>query len=399
MVEHSKNIEKTPNIFLLIILISIGTIAAQFYITAIPDMATFFRISISEASWTMTVFLIGYAIGQLIYGPLGNFFGRKGGFTIGILSTFLASILCIASITYEKYWAMLLGRFLMAAGASSGLSLTLTVIKDCYAGAKQRKITSFAISAFSILPGVAIAINGGMNHYFGWTACFYLMAFYCIFVLWILQFLPETKSRTLQSTYFKGYAAALKSPILLLCSCMMGAATAGIYLFSTYAPPVAMNFFKYTQFEFGLLNFIPNFSLFLGVMFSAFYVDRFSGKSMIHIGGLLYMIGALIFLILMKVAGGEFWGFIFSVTIMFLGIPVVYSNAASLATAELEDVSNGSSVMSALNLCIGSVAVFITSLWDHTLHIALPIIYTFFSLLILLLLFFLRSFRMLENEE
>jgi len=390
--------QKKPNIFLLIILISVGTIAAQFYILSIPNMTHFFDTSLSNISWTMSIFLVGYAVGQLIYGPLGNFFGRKGGFTIGILTTFLASVLCVSSLAYHKFWVMLLGRFLMALGSSSGLSLTMTVIKDSYKGSEARRITSLAISAFSILPGVAIILNGFLSKYFGWQSAFYFMAIYSVFVLFILQYLPETKEHTVPINYIEGYRKALASRSLWLCSLIMGCSTAGIYLFSTYGPSIAITYYGYTEWEFALVNFIPNFSLFIGVMFSAIYADKISGKGMMVIGATLYFLGALTFIILLKLFGEPLWALFTSVSIMFLGIPVVYSNAASLATGGLKDVANASSIMSALNLFIGSVAVFVTSAWEGVLHIALQIEYVLFAIFIIIMLLLTNNFARLDSD-
>ena len=87
---------------------------------ALPDIERFFTISDSAAEHTITWFLIGYALGQLLYGPLANRFGRKKGLFAGISLQIISSFLCVASGLIHIYWLLIIGRLFLALGSGVG---------------------------------------------------------------------------------------------------------------------------------------------------------------------------------------------------------------------------------------------------------------------------------------
>ena len=98
--------------FTLLLLISFASVNAVLFTPALPEIAEYFHINADIAEHTVTFFLMGYALGQLIYGPLANRFGRKPALYLGITLQIISCFICVLSSVVDAYWLLLVGRFL-----------------------------------------------------------------------------------------------------------------------------------------------------------------------------------------------------------------------------------------------------------------------------------------------
>ena len=151
---------KEPHIITLTLLSAFAAMGAILMTPALPQIAKYFNISIGLSQLTITSFLLGYAIGQLFYGPLANRFGRKPAVFIGIALATVGSLFSILSSPVESFHLLILGRFLEAVGASAGLVISFTIINDFYYPKQIRRIMGILLFTFAIMPGLGIAIGG-----------------------------------------------------------------------------------------------------------------------------------------------------------------------------------------------------------------------------------------------
>ena len=128
--------------FTLLLLISFASVNAVLFTPALPNIAHFFRIGEDTAQQTITWFLVGYAIGQLLYGPIANRFGRKPALYAGISLQIVSSLLCVLAGVIHEYWLLVIARFMLALGSGVGLKMTFTLVNECY----EPKIASQKIS-------------------------------------------------------------------------------------------------------------------------------------------------------------------------------------------------------------------------------------------------------------
>ena len=185
----SSDLIKLPKIVILLLLFTFATFLGVLFTPAIPEIAGDFNISTAIAGSTMSVFLIGYAIGQLPYGPLANRFGRKKAITIGVVIALIGTVMAFFA---QSFWVLLLARFIQAIGSSVGLKVGFTMIGDMHAGESAAKALATLSLAFGFMPGLATAIGGFVTVMAGWRGCFLVLVLYTV-VLWLLcQVLPET---------------------------------------------------------------------------------------------------------------------------------------------------------------------------------------------------------------
>lgn len=188
--------------FTLLLLISFASVNAVLFTPALPDIAYFFEIREDVAQQTITWFLIGYALGQLVYSPIANRFGRKPALYAGIILQITSSLLCVLAGVIHEYWLLVIARFMLALGSGVGLKMTFTLVNECYEPKMASQKISYLMLAFAITPGLSVGIGGILNTYYGWTSCFYAGAIYGCLLLLLVTRLPETQ-KTLDLNAFK----------------------------------------------------------------------------------------------------------------------------------------------------------------------------------------------------
>lgn len=212
--------QKEPHILILIIMSSFASLGAIIFAPALPEIAHYFHISQGHSQLTITLFLLGYALGQLIYGPLANRFGRKPAFFIGIVIATIGSLISILSEPLHSFNALILGRMLEALGSSAGLVLSFTIISDHYYPEQARRIVAYLMLAFAIVPGIATFIGGFLVTHFHWISCFYFLLIYGLLLIIPATLLHETATELKEDALyftqlFKNYHIAIQNKLLL----------------------------------------------------------------------------------------------------------------------------------------------------------------------------------------
>src|SRR3990167_9419333 len=185
--------QKRLPFFTLLLLISFASVNAVLFTPALPNIAHFFGIGEDTAQQTITWFLVGYAVGQLVYGPIANRFGRKPALYAGISLQIVSSLLCVLAGVIHEYWLLVIARFLLALGSGVGLKMTFTLVNECYEPKIASQKVSYLMLAFAITPGLGVALGGILNEHYGWMSCFYAGAIYGLALLFFVARLPETQ--------------------------------------------------------------------------------------------------------------------------------------------------------------------------------------------------------------
>lgn len=348
--------------FTLLLLISFASVNAVLFTPALPSIAQYFGISEDTAQQTITWFLVGYAIGQLIYGPLSNRFGRKPALYAGISLQILSSFLCVLAGVIHEYWLLVIARFMLALGSGVGLKMTFTLVNECYEPKMASQKTSYLMLAFAITPGVGVALGGILNTYYGWTSCFYACAFYGLALLFFVARLPETQ-KILNYNALKlkhllhGYSSQFCNSQLIAGGLLMGSATCFVYVFAAIAPFIAINIFGLNSSEYGLANILPPIGLILGSIVSARLSKKYALSSIIRVGILIASLGAILMLALMLMQWPILLSLFLPMIIIYFGLCFVLANASATAMSHVSDKAHGSAVMNFINMGLATLVV------------------------------------------
>ena len=175
---------------LLIGLVSLGPLSTDLYLPALPTIGDRFAADPAEVQLTLSVFLVGFAVSMLGYGPLSDRFGRRP-VLIGALALYtLASVACMLAPSIE---ALILARFFQALGGCAGPVLGRAIVRDVYGGEHSAKVLSTLAVAVALAPAIGPILGGFLTEAYGWTANFALLsAFGAVVFLAICFLLPET---------------------------------------------------------------------------------------------------------------------------------------------------------------------------------------------------------------
>src|SRR5690606_32344736 len=138
----------------------------------------------------ITMIFLGLGLGQLVFGPFSDSFGRKPTVYVGFSIFVVASIICVVSPSLE--W-MVVGRILQGIGLSAPRTISISIIRDTYKGDYMAKIMSFVTSVFILVPVVAPALGKFVMDQYHWKGIFYVQLVMAILVgLWFWRRQPET---------------------------------------------------------------------------------------------------------------------------------------------------------------------------------------------------------------
>lgn len=384
-----------PSFLLLVLLIIFGSVCAVLYTPALPAIAHYFAVSDNAAGLTITLYLIGYALGPLLYGPLANRYGRKMALYIGISLAVLAALFCSLAAWLHSFNLMLFARFAMALGASVGLKMSFTLVADTYSADQSRKVVAHLLVAAAITPSIGVAIGGCLTQYLSWQSCFYFLALYGGFILWLCSRIHETaetldKEALQFSKIVSKYGRLLKNMRLVTASSLMGCGTTLVYVFAALAPFVAIVQMDLSPSLYSAWNLIPPVGLLLGSQVSGRLTKHWSQLRTIIVGIVVIFLAGLAMLL-------AFLGKGFSSVVLFtlmgginFGAAFIYANASVLATSEIEDKANASALMNFINMGTATVIVLLLGLLHSALHILLPVILVAVAGLALLISMLLR---------
>ncbi len=177
-------------ILLLGSLVMVGPLAIDMYLPSLPDIAADLAAHPGDVQQTITVFLLGFAAGMLVYGPVSDRFGRRPIIAGGLGLFLVASILCAVA---DGIGALTAARVLQAIGGGAASALARAVAKDLFSTEGAARVLSLMAMVMAVAPLVAPTIGGQILLVADWRAIFYtLAAFGAAGLLATLTLLPES---------------------------------------------------------------------------------------------------------------------------------------------------------------------------------------------------------------
>lgn len=182
-------------LFQLGVLSAFGSISIDMYLPGLPTLARYFHTSALATQLTLASFFVGFALGQLFFGPVSDRFGRRKPLFFGIFIYIIASLGC-AFVPSIK-WLIIL-RFFQGLGACSGTVISKAVVRDSFPSAEAPHVFATLILIMGVVPILAPLVGGYILVYASWQAIFWVLTCFGVMILLATQvYLPETHSPTL----------------------------------------------------------------------------------------------------------------------------------------------------------------------------------------------------------
>lgn len=311
----------------------------------------------------ITMIFLGLGLGQLIFGPLSDSYGRKPIIYIGFLVFAIASIICVNTDSYE---VLIAGRILQGIGLASPRTLSIAMVRDTYEGDYMAKVMSFIVMIFILIPIIAPTLGQFLMLTYNWRAIFNVQLILSAFVMfWFWKRQPETLDHS-KRIPFK--TAALVSGFKVFFKFKQAVAFTLISGFITGSFMVYLSSTQHIfEVQYGLGEDFPLIfaSLALGVGFATYLNGVFVVKvgmkriALVSLAG--YSLTSLIYVLLfINKVNPHLWILLVFFGLQFTSIGFLFGNLRALA---MQPIGHIAGVGAAINGFISTVmGVFIATL-------------------------------------
>jgi DHA1 family bicyclomycin/chloramphenicol resistance-like MFS transporter len=182
-------------LLLLIAMTAIGPLSLNILVPAVPGLVLALGTDTATVQLTISLYLLGLAVAQLVLGPLSDRFGRRPVVLAGLALTAISSTLAIATSSIA---GLIISRIVQSVGASVGIVIGRAIIRDLVDRERTAATIGIVTTAMVIAPMVAPFVGGVLDTVFGWEAIFiFVAASSALVFLWAAWTLPETRKQTI----------------------------------------------------------------------------------------------------------------------------------------------------------------------------------------------------------
>jgi DHA1 family bicyclomycin/chloramphenicol resistance-like MFS transporter len=244
---------RTGLILLLGALTAFPALSIDMYLPALPAMARDLGAPLGAAQTTLSLFLAGMAVGQLLYGPLSDRYGRRPPLIAGIALYVLASAACALAPTMEWLWV---GRLGQALGGCAGVVIARAAVRDTFDVLESARVYSRLVLVMGAAPILAPLLGGQLLRVADWRAIFWFLgAFGAAALLVVVLRMPETHAGTPRAArppvVARTFAAILRDPSFLRPAATAAFAQGALFAYLVSSPAVLIEQYGVTPQLFG----------------------------------------------------------------------------------------------------------------------------------------------------
>lgn len=275
-------------------------LSIDIYLPALPDIAKLLHATQAQTQMTISVFIAGFSVGQLIYGPLSDIFGRKPILLLGLSIYLLGSLICFIA---PSIYMLMTGRLIQGVGACVGPITAFAMIRDIYQKENCARNISYITTSMSFSPIVAPILGSYLQYWLGWRSHFLFLSFIdVILIITTLKWLPETviKNNNTKNIILsiKNYASILSNKKYWLYIVCLTGASSMLFSFIAFAPFLFINTLQLSTKQFSLLFAMNAVALILGGSITVKLTKNWNTEKIILIAGIIGLVGGCSMLIL-----------------------------------------------------------------------------------------------------
>lgn len=335
-----------------------GPFATDMYLAGFPRMATDLDTTLARVQLTLSIFFVGLAVGQLIYGPLVDRYGRRKPLLIGVAIFTLASIGCVFAPNVETLIAL---RLIQSLGGCSGIVIGRAVIRDLYSEGEGARVLSLMMAIQSFGPVMAPMIGGMLLLVTGWRVMFVVLALMGLlsFTL-VARWLPETLPREKRTAHplsgiLVNFGRLLTRREFIVPAMAGSVALSCMFAFITGSPYVFMELHGVNEQQYGLLFGAVACGIVVASQFNRVLLRRYSPRQVLPWALRFNVLTGLVLLAIANVV--DLWLMMIPLWLCVATVPVILANSAAIAmSASGREVGSASSMYGLMQFGFASVA-------------------------------------------
>ena len=364
-----KGRERFFTIFTLGLLSAMGAFSIDMYLPGFPDIARDLHTTVAHITLSITSFFIGISVGQMIYGPLLDRFGRKKPLYIGLVVYLVTSIACAYAPTAN---ALIGIRFLQALGSCAGMVASRALVRDIFPVKENAKIFSLLMLVLALSPIVAPTLGGYVTAAFGWQSIFFILATIAGLTLLLVLFKlpegrkPDTSLSLLPRPIIKGFLEVTIVPQFYTYAFAGAIASSGLYAYIAGSPFVFMELYQVTEKQYGWIFAIIAMGLIVASQVNTLLLRRYSSEQIIRatlfcqcLAGIALVLGTYFHFL-------GLYSTIFLIWVFLSTQGFAFPNSSALSLAPFtRNAGTASALMGALQLGIGAISTALVSLLNN----------------------------------
>jgi DHA1 family bicyclomycin/chloramphenicol resistance-like MFS transporter len=364
-----KGRERFFTIFTLGLLSAMGAFSIDMYLPGFPDIARDLHTTVAHITLSITSFFIGISVGQLIYGPLLDKFGRKKPLYIGLIVYLLTSIACAFAPTAN---ALIGIRFLQALGSCAGMVASRALVRDIFPVQENAKIFSLLMLVLALSPIVAPTLGGYVSSAFGWQSIFYILAGIAGSTLLLVYFkmpngrMPDASLSLLPRPIINSFLEVSKVPQFYTYAFAGAIASSGLYAYIAGSPFVFMELYHVSEKQYGWIFAIIAMGLIAASQVNTLLLRKYSSEQIIRLTLFCQCLAGMALVL------GNYFHFlglystIFLIWVFLSTQGFAFPNSSALCLAPFtKNAGTASALMGAIQLGIGAVSTALVSIFNN----------------------------------
>jgi DHA1 family bicyclomycin/chloramphenicol resistance-like MFS transporter len=397
-------------ILILGLMSAIGPLSIDMYLPTFPSIAQGLNTTIERVTLSLSSFFIGISIGQLVYGPLLERYGRKKPLYFGLGLYALASIACATAVTVDM---LILCRFFQALGGCVGMVASRAMVRDLFDVKDNAKVFSTLMLVIAVSPIIAPTLGGFISTYFGWRYIFGMLIIVIGMIIAGIYFLlpdskgPDNNYSLKPIAILSSFGNVLKHPQFLLYTFSGSVASAGLYAFISGSPFVFIEFFKVSQQHYGWVFAFVASGLIGSSQLNSVLLKKYSSDQIIKLALFLQSTVAVILLGSAIIGIANVYSTVLLIFLFLCCQGFIFPNASALSMAPFgHNAGNASALMGFIQMSLGAFMSAMVSVLHNQTAVPMTGVMAFCSITASLIYMFNKSksvqspsIALVEEEE
>ncbi len=340
--EHDESAQAGPGWYVLGVLsmlMGFASISTDLYLPAMPSMSRSLHAEAGMIELTVSGYLIGFSLGQLLWGPIGDRYGRRPSVAVGLILFVIGSAGCALSNSA----GILIGwRIVQAIGACASVALSRAMVRDLYEGSRAAKMLSTLITVMAVAPLIGPLVGGQIVAFAGWRTIFWTLVGIGLVTLAGLFTIPETlpverRSRDPISRVMIRYGELLRHRRLLGYAGAGGFLYAGMFAYIAGTPFAYIDYYRVPAQLYGLLFGLGVIGIMVANLVNSALVLRFGHDRMLLGGTLIAAFSAVMVAVFARTGWGGLWGLVVPLFVFASATGLIIANSIAGALADFPE--------------------------------------------------------------
>lgn len=353
---------RRQKIFLILMLGALNTVtpfSIDMYLPGFQQIADELHTTTASVALSVSSYFLGFSLGQIIYGPLLDRFGRKRPLYVGLSLYVVATFACITS---HSITALLVFRFIQALGGCVSSVAAMAMVSDFFPAKESTRIISLLVLILGVSPLLAPTAGGFIVAAWGWHWVFVLLAIIVLLMLIVtIFFLPEghqpDATVDLRPTpIINNFKQILFTPQFYIFSLAGSFSFSGLFVYVAGSPAIFMDGFHLSAKLYGGVFALLSVGFIGGSQLNHFLTKNYSNEQILYTTLIVQLTTAIVYFVGVKNQWYELPGNIICLFVLLLCVGLTYPNAAAVALQPFtKNAGTASALLGFIQIGIGGV--------------------------------------------